>query len=275
MPRKLLPEIMHNCRCKTYPDGTRRVMCSAAPVFRESGWELADKWEKAERAAPAESGSRASLARARRRAKTAVFDLAYSNQFRYFVTLTLDGSLVDRYDMSGIVQRLNRWLDNRVRRDGLAYVLVPELHKDGAVHFHGFFNGALGVVDSGTLSPPAGADGPRKPRKPRSRAQRAQWLSEGWHVVYNLPAWGYGFTTAIEFYGDRRAAAGYVCKYVTKQQHKIGGRWYYSGGNLARPVCTLFDADFEQLAAVDGAERWRLDGCGVDMISLEYRGDCM
>lgn len=90
---------------------------------------------------------------------------------------------VDRYDASAVTRKLNSWLDNQVRRKGLAYVLVAERHKDGAVHFHGFFNDALPVVDSGTLSIGGG-----KPRKPRSARERARWLEQGAHVVYNLPA---------------------------------------------------------------------------------------
>lgn len=35
-------------------------------------------------------------------------------------------------------------------------VLVPERHKDGAIHLHGFFNDALPLVDSGTISRPGG-----------------------------------------------------------------------------------------------------------------------
>ena len=38
---------------------------------------------------------------------------------------------------------MRNWLSDRVKRKGLKYVLVPEMHKDGAWHFHGFTNLAL------------------------------------------------------------------------------------------------------------------------------------
>ena len=79
------------------------------------------------------------MQRAARRARAALRDLALCNDFDCFVTLTLDGAQVNRYDPKQVIQKLNRWADNKVRRDGLRYVLVPELHKDGAIHFHGFF----------------------------------------------------------------------------------------------------------------------------------------
>ena len=64
--------------------------------------------------------------RARRRARAAVRDLALSNRFDWFVTLTLDGSKIDRYDPATIVRKVGQWLSNAVRRRGLKYVLVPE-----------------------------------------------------------------------------------------------------------------------------------------------------
>lgn len=164
------------------------------------------------------------LVRAQRRARSALRDYALSNRFDIFVTLTLDKEKIDRYDMSVIVKRLNIWLDNNVRRKGLRYVLVPELHKDGAVHFHGLFNDCLAKEDSGHST----ADG---------------------RTVYNLPSWDYGFTTAIPLTGDYSQVVTYVSKYVTKQTEKVGGRWYYSGGELGKPIKRYTNlADFDGIA---------------------------
>ena len=87
-----------------------------------------------------------------RRARAKVRRLALSNDFRWFVTLTLDPQKVDRYDPAAVVRKLNQWCSNQVKRKGLCYILVPERHKDGALHFHGFFNDALEAVDSGHKS---------------------------------------------------------------------------------------------------------------------------
>lgn len=37
-----------------------------------------------------------------------------ANPFTHFVTLTLDASRVDRYDMAAITRKLNAWLSNQV-----------------------------------------------------------------------------------------------------------------------------------------------------------------
>lgn len=254
-------EVYCNAVETRYPDGSAEVLVMEGDFIRRPGFVLRsnerrpwidpeqaaeDAYRELERQAKLDecsdrkSDKSDSRERSRRRARRAVRDLARSNELPFFVTFTLDGSKIDRYDPVAIVKRLNVWLDNRVRRDGLKYLLVPELHKDGAVHFHGLVNDALSRVDSGTMT----MQGWKKPRRPRSKAQAALWASQGAVTVWNLPAWDFGFTTAIPLYGDREAAVGYVCKYVGKQEEKVGGRWYYSGGALVRPERVYHNVPF-------------------------------
>jgi hypothetical protein len=151
-----------------------------------------------------------------RRARAKVRKIALANNFKWFVTLTLSPEHIDRYDDGEVVKRMGQWCSNQVKRRGLTYVLVPERHKDGAIHFHGFFNDALEAVASGH----------------RDKAG---------HMIYNLPQWTLGFTAAIEIYGDYPAAVAYVCKYIGKQGDKPAGRWYYSGGALVEPHVSYVD----------------------------------
>lgn len=277
--QKSASDVRHTARMKHYMGDQWELMVCSKPFFKEDGWEQSG-WRK-----PAASGSRESAAkqsdapakplqaaeadvdRSLRRAAAKLRDLALSNPFRYFVTLTLDQSKIDRYDMGQITKALNGWLDNHVRRDGLAYILVPERHKDGAVHFHGFFNDALSVVDSGTLDVP----GSKKPRKPRSASQRAEWLAAGAHVVYNVEAWPYGFTTALELYGDYPAAVAYVCKYVRKQREKIGGRWWYHGGKLNGPAVSYPDVEYREIAESGAGYGFAVPGAAFVIVRPERR----
>ena len=165
--KKRLSEVSYTGRVKVYPDGSRDILVCSKAVFRMGGWEDTTPRRKERRKAP--EGA-ADDARAMRRARAQVRELALCNHFTQFVTLTLDAAQVDRYDMAAITRKLNAWLSNQVQRRGLRYILVPERHKDGAVHFHGFFNDALERSDSGTMIPPEGG----RPRRPRSRAQAAQ-----------------------------------------------------------------------------------------------------
>lgn len=261
--------IGHNARVKTYPDGSQEVLVCEAPIFGFDGWEDPRKPSKARRAK--EGGGDPD--RAIRRAKAQVKDLALCTPFRWFVTLTLSPEKVrDRHDPVEVVRRLNHWLDNQVRRKGLAYVLVPERHQDGAIHFHGFFNDALLATDSGTMVPPGGG----KPRRPRGAAQRAHWVAQGGRVVYNLPGWGWGFSTAMELYGEYSKAVGYVCKYIGKDVSagKIGGRWYYSGGALGRPRVDYADLSLESTAAEPGSYRFTVRDAGLGFVMARYERGC-
>lgn len=254
--------IMHNAQLKVYPDGSGKLMVFDRRIIRESGFEEQGKGHKEPSFQSAE-GSAESVARARRRARASVEDIARSNDFKYFVTLTLNAERIGRYDEREVIRRVGDWLKNRVKRNGLAYVLVPERHKDGAIHFHGLFND-VPVVDSGTV------DINGRPRRPRSKAQRADWLAAGGHVVYNIPWWRWGFSTALELYGERRAAIGYVCKYIGKDGDKIGGRWYYSGGALMRPSVYALDCDYTATAA--GEQPFFLDGLNCSGVKIEIDG---
>ena len=256
-------------RCRTYPATNQfEIMAASRPIFG-GGWE-SDAPKKA-------AGRRSSAPddRAERRARRRVRDLSLSNKFDYFVTLTLDKSKVDRYDAAAVGAKLRRWLSNQVQRKGLQYILVPELHQDGAIHFHGFFNSALPVVESGTFTnvPDERRSGKRRsrPAKPRSNAQRLRWLEAGAQPVYNLPAWPLGFSTAVRLYGDYPAAVAYVCKYVSKDGQKIGGRWFYSGGGLAEPVDVPVEATVDEIAAIDGAYYSELPGIRLRLAAV--RGD--
>ena len=221
----------YNARMYTYPDGSRDILAAQLPIFRspDSVGESGEQRHGAARVAGKKSEGDDRL-RSVRRARAQIRRLALANSFEWFVTLTLDQAKVDRYDPSAIMRKVNSWLSNMVRRKGLRYILVPELHKDGAYHFHGFFAAdGLQTVDSGHVD-------------------------KGGHPVYNLPQWTLGFSTAIRLYGDYHQAVGYTCKYIGKQNgERPMGRWYYSGGDLKEPIAEVFDVNFGQLSEMEDA----------------------
>lgn len=254
----------YNCRAKLYPqaDGSLKLveeMACSRFIFNPDGVEEHVDERKRERLdyyyemevlqgqhkkhveykrSPADN-----VARSKRRAKNKLYDLIGCNNFDYFVTLTLSPDKIDRKDYAAIIKKLNAYLDNRVRRNGLKYVGVPETHKDGSFHFHFLCNDVLPLVHSGTYITPDGG----RPVKAQTVAKRGFELSEC-KDVYNVKDWFLGFTTAIRTYGAPEAVAHYVGKYITKGDNKIGGRWYYSGGNLARPLFKYYRVSFNDFA---------------------------
>ena len=252
--------VSHYAKIYSYPGGLVDIVASSSPDFKEVGWEPADEWSRGSKPKPSEAQRKSpdpkgeDLQRSMRRARAKVRRIALANEFKWFVTLTLDPEKVDSKDGAAVVKVLNAWCSNAVQRYGLRYILVPERHKKGGIHFHGFFSDSLEAVDSGTMKPPGGG----KPRKPRSAAQRADWLRNGGQVVYNLPRWTWGFTTAMELYGEYPAAVAYVCKYIGKEGEKPAGRWYYSGGDLREPEVTYAEISPAQLVEEFGEKAYLL-----------------
>lgn len=230
---KYAPEyaICHNARVQHFPlCGLKKVTVCSRTIFKEKGWELADgsdqipsKQEMEEDHAVADERDRSDN---ERRARQYVLHMAMLNTFSHFITWTLNRKKIDRYDSSEVSKKLKVFLKNAVARYGLKYIILPEFHKDGAIHMHGLISGSMKMEDS------------------------HHHLLDG-RMIYNMPQWKYGWTTAIETQGDMKQIARYITKYITKSGGRIFGNYYYAGGEglIRRPEEELFDVDFEETAA--------------------------
>lgn len=182
-------EYKYNCRIKVYPNGTQKLTVFSRGVFNPDGYALFDTLEEK----PKRERSSSSVLRSDnvRRSKDKIFDIALANSdnWKYFITLTLDPDVIDRTDPKIISLKLKQWLNNAVKRKNLVYLIIPEYHKDGkSIHFHGLINDCdLHFVSSGHFD-------------------------RNGHEIYNISDWGYGFTTAV-LLDDKKE---YVCKYITK-----------------------------------------------------------
>lgn len=249
---KSAAECLFNTRHKFHKIGGKMVlvetMTTEFPTFNPNGVEARKKKGGgalvAEPEEPCdEDGASASRAAAvaRNRARKRVFDFVLGDsELDLFCTLTLDRAKISRTEWVEIVPRLSTWLDNKVRRNGLKYVLVPEHHKDGAIHFHGCMNSAAlrlepsGIVDKG-------------------------------QEVLNIVQWKYGFTTAKRIGGeqaDRVKVAKYVAKYMTKDFEMVGGRYYLHGGALVEPIYRYENTDYAKASGFElafGGQRMRIE----------------
>ena len=182
----------------------------------------------------AEMKRRECVERAVRRAKNAAFDLLACNpDLDVFGTFTFDPARIDSTDYNEVYKVVRTWLSNRVQRQGLKYILVPERHADGEkIHFHCVFNsGAVKLVK-------ARYNGTGRLLK-RTRAGITKQL-------YNVEDWPYGFSSCEKIYGSNCTlkVAKYIFKYMGKQLYdgqKIGGRYFLHGGKLALPTFVYSD----------------------------------
>lgn len=162
-----------------------------------------------------------------KRAVDKVYDLAFQNEWSYFMTVTIDPEQFDRDDPLLVCKKLSKWLGNQVSRKGLKYLLIPEQHKNGGIHAHALINDCFKLEHSGRYLY-------------SGKAYKAETLQKkGIDIsllkpVYNVPEWKYGFSTAIPVDGNPAQLACYITKYITKDCKKIFGKYYLSSRNLNR-----------------------------------------
>ena len=157
---------------------------------------------------------------ANNRAKQKIYELARSNEWEYFLTLTF---AKDRYNYELLTKKLSMWLNN-VKKNyapNMKYLFVPELHKDGALHFHGIVSdiGKLPLVDSG--------------HKDKSG-----------NTIYNIDCYKMGFTTATKVTDSGRVAS-YMTKYITKElmSYSKGKKKYWASRNCNKPCITDYHVE--------------------------------
>lgn len=148
-----------------------------------------------------------------RRTRTTIFDYALSNNFSYFVTFTFNPKKVDRYSIEATFNTMKYWLNRQKKHSpDFAYVIVPEFHKDGAIHFHALIRDYNGDMN---------------PTKIFQNGKR----------VYNVTGFTAGFTNAQKLDDDQTKAAAYLTKYITKDMlNRFNKRRYWASKNLHKPV---------------------------------------
>lgn len=274
-------EVMKNTKTKVYADGTRNTVCCRSAVFKSpldvsvescknaddkiiqamidsqfrvdycnaKGIDLDELYErraqyrkehKVERTAQSGVVRYDSL----KRAKDQIFDYVLNNDFDFFFTGTINPDKLDSKDPKALLNPLQQWLKDRVKRNGLSYIMIAEYHKKGGIHFHGLMTDKLKMTDSGTKL--------YRGRKKPISDKRAKTLGlSGGRVVYNVANWSFGFSTAIRLEGDRLNTAYYVTKYITKDCRKIFGRFFWHSRDLIKPVIEYSDLDFDSIDAAE------------------------
>lgn len=224
-------EVYVNAKAVFKPNQRVKITAFSDATYKLDGWEAREKRRTS--SVPkeeSETDTEKNAADSMRRARNKVYEIAAANEdFRYFVTLTLDREKVDRYDPEEVGRKVNKWLSNAANRKDLKYLVVGELHEDGAIHFHGLFNESeVRMQDSGTVK----VAGHKKPIK-QATARRLHIPDQEWQHVFNVADYSYGFSSALELPDDgdtREAVARYITKYITKKLKKVFGKWYWAGG---------------------------------------------
>lgn len=211
--RKMIPS--HNIKIKKYTDKDVEY------IFYDKHIEMFDyeKYKMVEKQ-PRGKGERIKSIRVSTiRAKQNIYDYARSNDWEYMLTFTFSPHVVDRYDYDAVSKKLCNWLSNIRKRKApnLRYIVIPELHEDGAFHFHGLLSelGDMSIIDSGHKT---------KSGQP----------------IFNITDYKLGWSTAVKIY-DGIGACGYFIKYITKDIVKLimDKKKYWTSRNLNKPTVQL------------------------------------
>lgn len=175
------------------------------------------------------------------RSKNTILGLGLCNDWDYFVTFTLDKTKYDRYNLPKWRSDFSQWIRNQRRLHcyDFKYLLIPEMHQDGAWHMHGLVSG-IPWDDLQRF------DVSRHPIK----------LCTGGYRYYPgiLDKFGFNSFGKVQ---NKSAASRYVLKYVAKglgiQDIDAGCHLFYASHGLNRPElvdqgassCFLTDIDFK------------------------------
>lgn len=150
------------------------------------------------------------------RARNTVREYALCNPWDYWCTFTLDRQKFDRYDLDGYMSDFSRFIRNYNRfcdeDSKVRYVLVPEQHKDGAWHLHGFIKG----IKSEDL-----------------------YINQYNYLTWTQYERKYGYIS-MDRIKDIDRASTYILKYITKDMDKnttgLHRHLYYSSKGLKTGV---------------------------------------
>ncbi len=161
-----------------------------------------------------EDNERRSISRTRQM----IYEYSRSVCWEWFITFTFNAEKVDRYDFDVCSKIVRQWLHNQRRNaSDLQYLIVPEYHKDRAIHFHGLLanTGNMKFTDSGK----------------RQRGVK----------VYNMSSWANGWTTATKV-KNIHSVSKYIGKYITKELciATKGKNRYFASNNLPKPETSTF-----------------------------------
>lgn len=232
--------LKHNLQIIKYTDDFFHVSVFSRPVFVEDGYSVIEQPSSliVDNAQKRTYDTASPSFKSVNRAKYKILAIATQNDFKYMVTLTLDPDLIDVKDSDQVYKKVGKWLNNAVSRKNLKYLVVPEYHKSGAIHFHGLFNDCSLNFRHTALCKVKGIAGAVK---------RDKAFGHILGDIYNIESFPFGFSSAVVCDNNKIAISRYITKYCVKDLSKIFGSFYLSGGKgliRSAPVFTS-DVDFD------------------------------
>lgn len=188
--------------------GENHLKITYCKTLRESGWE--DERKQSQRGTVNDVKLDNNLSRA----KSTVQELAMCNPWDYWCTFTINPEKYDRMNLKSYFKDFAEFIHNYNRRSSenekVKYLLVPEQHKDGAWHLHGFIKGIR---------------------------HKDLYKNSYGYLTWKQYEKKFGFIS-IDKLKDKERASSYVLKYMTKDSDKnvteLNANMYYCSKGLER-----------------------------------------
>lgn len=147
------------------------------------------------------------------RAKSKVREYGFCNDWDFFCTFTLSPEKYDRHNLQKFQKDFSEFLHNYNRRckedEKVAYLLVPEMHKDGSWHMHGLIKGIR---------------------------QKDLYVNKYGYLTWKQYEDRFGFIS-MDKIKDHEKVVIYLTKYITKEMsgtvRELGAHLYYASKGLA------------------------------------------
>lgn len=204
------------------------------------------------------------------RTKRIVRDILFCNHFDYFCTFTFNQAKVDRFHYKACQKKITEVFKNYKNRyaPGFRYLVVPEFHKNGAIHFHGMVSG----IRPEDLTVPAYIF--KRDRRtdelllvPNTR-KYVDW-------TYYSKKLGYFSCSRVK---NHTACALYVSKYITKDlvQLPTGVRAVMASQGLERPDLVFDEDDVGMIGDAEFKSEfvWIADTADDMGIVPDWYGEC-
>lgn len=203
-----------------YHDFVRVWIPNKPYIHQKEGYESPAKAAKVREKNTDEDSYETNAERSIRRTRKAIKDYVLMNDFDLFSTFTFAS---DRYNAERSRKRLATWLKNQRTRNGkFRYIVVPEHHKDGALHFHALIGSYTGKM------------------KLAINPNTNKMISDGrGDYVRNFAEYNLGINSAKVISGNqgKTKTAYYLQKYITKETlDEFGKNRYWVSHGLARPA---------------------------------------
>lgn len=188
------------------------------------------------------------------RAFSNCLDLLLSNEFAFFWTGTISPKKADRFDLDFLRKKITQFFRDQRKKyhSKIPYLIIPEEHKKGGIHFHGVITLPYEALCS------FGKDSPLD-------------LQQG--EYYNWPDYqkAFGFCSLSPI-RDRKATAFYMTKYLCKDQNfrlfDKGGHLYYCSQDLNRKsfICFVYGENDALESLIDFNGKY----CGTGIAHLPF-----